>query len=382
MKIKNLLLSFTLLTLFACGGGSKNQPHLDTFEEEKIEETAETIAVRDYLNSQTVMELKKLTYGDFNKVFDADIIVAEKLHPYKDHDGVSSSVSVKHAYFIKRGSELSLFRDLDELLFSQELVSTIKNGVGLKNQQDAIAIYKALNVLDPRGANDNYGYIHDGNTWFFIRSKFFEKYSGYIFTTDGNGSIQSIAEHSVNDPDLDKVIVPEINFKEESDIKLTISNVEKEQIVETLENSITARFIVREVSASLLNELGLKLFEYNNTNLVEEDGLSASFSMGGMFVLEFNGVMQHYSNAREVVCSKLLVQALQNNKAIISSDDAQAFQSIINEVSPIEDDSHKSFFEKDNKWHFVRGEYDNKVGFVVSTDNNGKVVDIKYSIEL
>ncbi len=382
MKILNVLLFYSLIALFACGGGAKNQLNTENVQEENFEETTETLAVSEYLSSQTVLEFAKLSYGDFNKVFDADIIVAEKLHPYRDHDGVSSSVSVKHAYFIKRGSELSLFRDLDELLFSQELVSTIKNGVVLNNQQDAISVYKALNVLDPRGARDNYGYMQDGNTWFFIRSKFFEKYSGYIFTTDGNGSIQSIVEHSVTDPDLDKVVVPEINFKDESGKPFTLPNADREKIVEALENSATSKFVARAIDAPLLKELGLNLYEYDLVKTFAEDDYSTGFVGSGMFVLELNGTMQHYSHAKEVVCSKLLVQVLENNKLLSSNDDAQALQTLIDEILPADDESHKSFFEKDNKWYFVRGNYDNKVGFVVSTDNNGKIVDIKYSIDL
>ncbi|HJO93488.1 MAG TPA: hypothetical protein QF753_08825 [Victivallales bacterium] len=57
----------------------------------------------------------------------------------------------------------------------------------------------ALNDLEPIGTRDlRVEKIQkNGNKWVYIRSKFFDHYSGYIFYTDNNGKIVNI-EYSMN----------------------------------------------------------------------------------------------------------------------------------------------------------------------------------------
>jgi len=71
------------------------------------------------------------------------------------------------------------------------------------------------------------------------------------------------------------------------------------------------------------------------------------------------------------------------------ADDASAalFEAALDALYPIskfgDDKDHKAVTQKGKTWHFVRGEFfDDKKGFVVTTDNAGKITDINFKLKM
>jgi hypothetical protein len=69
-----------------------------------------------------------------------------------------------------------------------------------------------------------------------------------------------------------------------------------------------------------------------------------------------------------------------------SDQDGQAFQEALDALYPISDDDDsklKSVKHDGNQWTFIRGKFfSHFLGFVVTTDDAGKITGIKYSLEI
>ena len=196
------------------------------------------MAVKNYLKTTKTLETTLLSYGDFNKVFKAEVFEAKIQQVFPKPDGVVS-IPISSAVFLRMDSKIVPFQSLDSLMASKELIASIKEGLTLKTNEDAIIIYRALNVLDPDGARENLGYINENETWFFIRNEndFSEEHSGYMFSTSSNGSIASILPHTVKNMETDKVVVPDINFRKEDGHPLSLSDSETEFINNYIEEN-------------------------------------------------------------------------------------------------------------------------------------------------
>ena len=79
---------------------------------------------------------------------------------------------------------------------------TIKPSFKLKNDAAAKEMQKALDALYPIIGDDDKkaeAFKHTGNTWTFLRGKFFDHHMGFIFETDASGAIKS-AKYSLQIP--------------------------------------------------------------------------------------------------------------------------------------------------------------------------------------
>ena len=383
MKITKLLLSLLLMTFLACSGGSKNQNQTSNEEIKKVD-SPEVLAVKNYLKTTKKLETIPLSYGDFNKVFETDVFEATIQQEFPKPDGVAR-IPISSAIFLRMNNKIFPFPYLDSLMASKEIIASIKEGLTLKTNEDAITIYEALNVLDPDGARENLGYINENETWFFIRNEndFSEEHSGYMFSTSSNGSIASILPHTVKNMDTGKVVVPDINFRRETGHKLSLSDSEIEFVRNYIETNSTASFGVDTLATPKLNELNANLYTYSIVYTVEQNGFSGSHSHSGMFVIEFNGTMQHIDSNKEVPCSKLFKQIANAQITLSTNDDAQQFECLLDEINPAKSEEIKSFYKEGKAWHFVRDTFfDDKSGYVVEIDTNGKIAAISYKLKL
>ena len=209
------------------------------------------------------------------------------------------------------------------------------------------------------------------------------EHSGYIFSTTSDGLITSILPHTVKDMETDKIVVTDISFMRETGHALTLSDSETEFIRNYIEANSNASFGVDTVDTPKLNELNANLFAYSIVYTIEQSGFSGSHSNAGMVVLEHNGTMQHIESAKEVPCSNLFKQIVNAQIALSTNDDAQTFEGLLDEVSPAGDEEAKSFYQEGNTWFFVRDTFfDDKSGYVVEIDANGKIAEISYKLKL
>jgi len=97
------------------------------------------------------------------------------------------------------GNDLLQFHGPDTTADMPELKGLVKPDFKLKTDADGIVFRAALDDLFPIGdrfdkedAKLN-ATKHSGNTWTFIRGKFFDELKGFIVTTDANGTITKIS---------------------------------------------------------------------------------------------------------------------------------------------------------------------------------------------
>lgn len=68
---------------------------------------------------------------------------------------------------------------------------------------------------------------------------------------------------------------------------------------------------------------------------------------------------------------------------INTDEDAQLLEGLLDEVNPAKDEEIKTFYKKGNAWFFVRDTFfDDKSGYAVEVDTNGKIVAINYNLKL
>ena len=69
-----------------------------------------------------------------------------------------------------------------------------------------------------------------------------------------------------------------------------------------------------------------------------------------------------------------------------SDDDANAVQAAFNQLYPLITDDEKkavAFHHNGHDWQFIRGTFfDKHMGFIITTDDSGKITAVKYSLKL
>ncbi len=69
-----------------------------------------------------------------------------------------------------------------------------------------------------------------------------------------------------------------------------------------------------------------------------------------------------------------------------TDDDAKVLQSALDELYPVASDDDKkvvAFHHDGHEWSFVRGAFfDKHLGFIFTTDDGGKITDVKFSLKL
>lgn len=81
-----------------------------------------------------------------------------------------------------------------------------------------------------------------------------------------------------------------------------------------------------------------------------------------------------------------IAKMIKSDFALKSDDDAKTLQSAFDLLFPPVGDIEKkviAFHHNGNEWQFIRGAFfDKHMGFVITTDNAGKITAVKYSLKL
>ncbi|MDD4673096.1 MAG: hypothetical protein PHI03_09180 [Bacteroidales bacterium] len=183
--------------------------------------------------------------------------------------------------------------------------------------------------------------------------------------------------------ETDKVVILDINLSKETDRPQSVSNSETELVLNYIKNSSNASFGVDTLETPRLNALNANLFAYSIIHTYEQDGFSGSKLHSGMFVLEHNGTMQHIESIREIPCTKLFKQIANAQITLVTNDDALLLEELLDEIIPAKDEEVKSFYKEGDNWLFVRDTFFNdKSGYAVEVDTNGKIAAISYKLKL
>lgn len=148
MKISKIFLPLFFITFLACNGGSKNQ-NRESNEEVKKENSAEALAEKNCLKTTKTLETNTLSHGDLNKVFKEETFEEKIQQGFPEVDG-AVSIPISSAASLRVGNKTFPHQNSNSFMASKEMIASIKEGLTLKANENAITIHQALNILDPR----------------------------------------------------------------------------------------------------------------------------------------------------------------------------------------------------------------------------------------
>lgn len=159
----------------------------------KLSADEEKFVISHILNDLVSFDIQRLHSDDLESVFNGTFYVLKQ----------------KAKTMWQCGSDITAWRNQDHLFpipdtsteyaVMPDMLKMIKLTFKLKTNDDAVKLQNALDMLYPNrsfGSDDTRmtkKFLHQNNQWIFIRGKFFEKLSGFIFSTDADGTIKSVA---------------------------------------------------------------------------------------------------------------------------------------------------------------------------------------------
>jgi len=318
-----------------------------------VDKTSQTVITAEILKSQLSVNI-----GD----------------PYNDAQIIQSC-------FLKTKNKLIPFESITATLSSPEFIENIKNNrFKLKTEQDGIAFQSLLCLIDKNKAN---GFFQSENSWYFIRTKFFNDITAYEITTDNKGKIIAIKYI----PNL-KISIPEDllgvknKFNREKTGNSAIAKKDSLFMHTYLTKNTDYNFNIEEIRLPAGSKISTASFYNCSLNYSETyaDGIKSSSKYP--FLLINN--KDKYAKCRDgkgIIQSALFLESIKDGIKINTKADAKRFQDLLDvfcEVSTT-DMKHKAFLLKDGIWIYNRTKsFDDIYGFMLKTDANGAVAYIDY----
>ena len=290
--------------------------------------------------------------------------------------------STSHVFLVD-GENTNVYNTVSQLFTSPEFLKTLRNDFKITTEDEAAIFQDFLYLIDQRSSWTSF--FKQGNDWFFIRRTSFDDIEAWKVTVNAKGSITSIEysnKMAVTIPDeVSEISFPSINYEEIED--LVLSDADSIKIL----NSINSKVSYNESSEELTND---KLSAISNATfyrflfsleeeITDEDGTYTSTSNQVFDAIDFNGTMQLFQNFTEVLESPMFLESLKPSFALKDNADATVFETMLDDFTNYMRNEKMVHFEN-NVWYFVRDEsFDEKEGYAVSINTEGKILSIKYS---
>ena len=358
--MKTLILSITLLLSVA------------SFSQNNTEQTK----IKDYLKSTILNKSELLVSSASQNVTASDIYQSELLFSTSHHDGHNI---LQIQYFIKIGNKLIAFKNQNDLLASNAFLESIKSKkFKLTTEEDGVAFQSFLKLLDfQRGL----GFFIEDNTWYFIRDKFFDDIKAYIVTTDNKGQILSIDYEDELKKTLPETLLQAGENIDATNSEASISTKDSDFMRNYLFENTNYEFEVSPLDFYSLNKISSISINKCNLKVTEgEEGNSWTNNTPFMLISSNNEYIK--SSVDGLLEMPLFLNSLQEKYTIETEDDAQLFQNVLDDLSPVSqfDIELKTFYKKDNMWFFVREKrFDDLNGYILVVDDKNKVSYLEYA---
>jgi hypothetical protein len=280
--------------------------------------------------------------------------------------------------FLVQGDEVYPFESHEQFFQSPQFVASIRPDFRLKSNEDGLKFQSFLYLVDQNSFHK--GFFRDNNDWYFIRREFFDEYRGWKVSTHVDGKIISVEyndelvlempnelqeasnqTHYYNQPP-----VPNISGKAHQAMKqyaqAQLNYSLEERRVETARTENISRAVFTELSVLLTSQ-------YEDYTYTEKQPL---------WVLEYGQRLEVFFLIHEVLTSPLFLESLQPGFSLKEDKDALSFEIFLDAISDYER-SEKQLIRKDDRWFFIRSKFfDDAVGFVVKTNDQGKIQSLSY----
>ncbi|NLF43998.1 MAG: hypothetical protein GX587_14995, partial [Bacteroidales bacterium] len=316
----------------------------------------------------------------FGKISGAKIVSAGLIYKASDIDLVVFS---SNHLFLLDGDNISIFNTAYQLFSSPEFLETIRAGYKINTQADAAIFQDLLYLIDKRTSWTSY--FKQDNNWFFIRKTFFEDIEAWKVSTNTNGNITAIEYNSkmavIIPEEVFEIDYPSVDYEQLNKYELSENLVQKIRgiIDEKIVYSESAKEYTNEtllaVSDAVFHELSFSLTE----KITDEDGTYTSSTNQVFQLVTLNNETQYFQNFTELLESSLFLESLKPSFVMKDKKNALVFEAMLDDFTNYMRNEKMVCFE-DDVWYFVRDEsFDNKEGFAIKVDAEGKIMSIKYS---
>jgi len=320
------------------------------------------------------------------KVLALDIIESElTFNPGKE----KTTIIIQEQYFIKSDNKLIPYKTLNDMLSSNEFIGSIKTKkFKLNTEEDGVAFQSMLWLIDKE---PGLGFFKENNSWYFIRSKFFDDIEAYVVTTDKKGQIASVVYQKKLRKEVPKTLLPSaatllaislqsIGTKQDMDVeKVTISKKDSTYMHNYLLDDLNYVFEISPNSFNSVNEIStLSIFKCA-LKITDE------FAIGKdpFLLVVSNNEYITKSSVERVLKMPLFLKSLQEKYKIETEEDARLFLNVLEDLVLIKNNFYndiKTFYKKENMWIFVRKKRFNDLeGYILKVDKRYRVSYIEYT---
>lgn len=320
--------------------------------------------VRNFIEKQVETKINCIIDRDMQQIIAADIfetdLVVNLGNEYND-------VNIYSRIILKGDNKDIQFETGYTMLESPDFIQFFHKDFRLKTEKDGINLRSLFFKFDNE-SRDNFFQIED--KWYFIRSEFFEKNSGYVVEVDNKGKIQSIESFynlEIEKPAETMGDAYNILFKQSEDknidpaIKIAIENNLRDKANYDFELSpLDCDLDLQFYSGKLLYS---EIYSNGTESTIEYP----------FVVIEKNGEIILEESESNLFSNNLFIEAMLEKFKIRDNSEAQIFQDFIDRYLDVEEE-HKKFYKEDDIWVFVREEsFGDLNGLLVYVNDEGTI---------
>jgi hypothetical protein len=289
--------------------------------------------------------------------------------------------------FLVSGNAATAYNSEYELITSPQFVASIQSNYRLKTNTDAEAFHNLFSLIDMRWSGASF--YQQGNSWYFIRSTFFDDVEFWRIDIDDSGNVQTIAYESRMEITIpDEVVEPDERsplLEQQADIK--ISSTQLDVIKQNINSSINFSQSVNKLTDYTISQISNAIICEHNFNIDEvytdDEGNPYNSTRASLVIsVNHNGEEGFFETHTEMLTSSIFAGSVKSTLTLKTDEDAQLFEKMLDEITPFYEPK-KERLQKDNAWFFIRDEsFGDNEGFAVTIDSNGRVQRITHSREL
>lgn len=338
------------------------------------QDSPETEKIIKYLESTIEYRDKIIVSNTSQEVVELDIIKNKLIF----ETGESYGSIIREQYFINSGNKLTPFKTTNDILSSNEFIESIKiKKFKLNTEEDGVAFQSMLKLIDAEGG---FGFFKENNTWYFIRSKFFDDIRAYVVVTDTKGQISSIVYKKKLMKEVPKILqrIGEYIPQNKDLEKNIISKEDSTYMHNYLLDKVNCVFEISPRKFYSVNKKSTpSIFECTYTISKDDESTSKR-----RFMLVSNDKAYLKPSGDEILKMPFFLEYLQEKHKIKTEEDGRLFQDLLDDLIPVSKSNNnvKTFYNEESIWVFVREKrFGDLKGYILKIDVKYRVSYLEYT---